>query len=404
MSNSPGSQKRVVLGVGGGIAAYKAVHLLRLLMDSSYYVVPILTEGAREFIGDATFSALASERAKTSLYEDPDPIPHTHLGRSADVMVVAPATANIIGKMAHGLADDLLTATLLASRAPIVIAPAMHEEMWENPAVQNNIASLKRYGVTVVSPTRGRLAGGDVGAGRMAEPSVIFDFINAVLSPHRMDLADKKVIVTSGGTREAIDPVRFVGNRSSGKQGLAFAKVAATWGAEVTLITSTDASLEFPGITTVGVESTKEMHDALMGSGSQADLVVMAAAVADFRPRGVSATKIKRAGRSELDLNMVANPDLLTEMRAVLSNHCVVVGFAAETSDLRENVEKKLSAKGVDLIVGNDVTQSGSGFGTDTNSVVVMSRDGSSYELETVTKFEVAERVLNSAASLLATH
>lgn len=404
MSNIPGSQKKLILGVGGGIAAYKAVHLLRLLMGSSYYVVPILTDGAREFVGDATFSALASERAKTSLYQDPDPIPHTHLGRSADVMVVAPATANIIGKMAHGLADDLLSATLLASRAPIVVAPAMHEEMWENPAVQGNIASLREYGVTVISPTRGRLAGGDVGSGRMAEPWVIFDFVNAVLSPCRVDLANKKVIVTSGGTREAIDPVRFVGNRSSGKQGTAFAKVAAAWGADVTLITSTDASIEFPGVATVEVESTQEMHDALMEAGSQADLVIMAAAVADFRPRGVSETKIKRAGRSTLDLNMIANPDLLTEIRKVLSETCVVVGFAAETSDLRENMEKKLRTKGVDLIVGNDVTRPGSGFGTDTNSVVVMMGDGSNYELEKVTKFAVAERVLNSAASLFATH
>src|SRR5438477_360605 len=274
--------RRVVLGISGGIAAYKAVEVCRLLVDAGVHVAPVLTADAQRFIGALTFSALASEPAHTSLFDGPDPIPHTRLGQSADLVVVAPATAKLLGKYAAGISDDLLTATLLATRAPVLLAPAMHTEMWEHPAVQENLATLRRRGVHVVDPVSGRLAGGDVGEGRLADPTDIVAAARTVLGAVG-DLAGWRVLVTAGGTREPIDAVRIITNRSSGKQGYAIAEVAARRGADVTLVTTIGRPAP-AGVEIVSVQTAAEMQDAVMGRAPAADVIVMAAAVADFRP------------------------------------------------------------------------------------------------------------------------
>ncbi|HKN89790.1 MAG TPA: bifunctional phosphopantothenoylcysteine decarboxylase/phosphopantothenate--cysteine ligase CoaBC, partial [Acidimicrobiia bacterium] len=289
--------RRVVLGVSGGIAAYKAVEICRRLVDAGAHVMPVLTAGATRFVGPLTFSALASEPARTSLFEGPEPIPHTRLGQTCDLVVVAPATARVIGHYAAGISNDLLTATLLATRAPVLIAPAMHTEMWEHPAVQDNLAVLRRRGVQIVEPETGRLAGGDVGAGRLADPARIVAAAAEILgaAPAGGDLAGRRVLVTAGGTREAIDPVRFIGNRSSGKMGYAVAEAAARRGAAVVLVTTVDRPAP-PGVTdVVRVESAAEMADAVLGRYAEVDVVVMAAAVADFRPKASAPEKIKKA-------------------------------------------------------------------------------------------------------------
>ena len=280
--------RRIILGVTGGIAAYKAVLLCRLLVDAGAHVIPVMTESAQKFVGRATFDALASEPVRTSIFDDPDPIPHTTLGQTADLIVVAPATARSIGSYASGISNDLLTATLVATRAPVVVCPAMHTEMWEHAAVQNNLETLKSRGVTVVAPEEGRLAGGDLGSGRLADPEKVFDVIKEILTTG--DLNGRKVVITAGGTREAIDPVRYVGNRSTGKQGYAIAEAAVARGAEVTLI-STVAVEAPPGVQLISVESAAQMHEAVLEQAA-ADVIVMAAAVADFRPVETSDSKI----------------------------------------------------------------------------------------------------------------
>src|SRR5262245_26466796 len=270
--------RRIVLGVSGGIAAYKAVEVCRRLVDAGAHVIPVLTEGALHFVGRTTFDALASERAHVSLWDDPHPIPHTHIGQNADLVVVAPATARMLGLYAAGISDDLLTNVLLATRAPVLVAPAMHTEMWEHAAVQDNLTTLRRRGVLVVDPEVGRLAGGDLGAGRLAEPATIVAAAEAALAPQ--DLAGLKVLVTAGGTREPIDPVRYVSNRSSGKQGHALADEAASRGAQVTLVTTVRRPVA-TGVEVVPVETAAEMADAVLGRSDGCDVVVMAAAVAD---------------------------------------------------------------------------------------------------------------------------
>src|SRR5947207_5567690 len=283
--------RRVVLGVSGGIAAYKAVDVCRRLIDAGAHVMPVMTEGATRFVGPVTFSALASEPARTSLFDSPEPIPHTRLGQSADLVLVAPATARVIGCYANGISDDLLTATLLATRAPVVVCPAMHTEMWEQPAVQLNLDLLRARGVTVVDPGVGRLAGGDMGAGRMAEPVDIVAAVADVLAPQ--DLAGAAVLVTAGRTGEPIDPVRFVGNRSSGKQGHALAAEAAARGARVVLVTTVNRPVA-AGVEAVNVETAAEMERAVLDRAGTADVVLMAAAVADFRPKAPATEKIEK--------------------------------------------------------------------------------------------------------------
>jgi phosphopantothenoylcysteine decarboxylase / phosphopantothenate---cysteine ligase len=393
--------RRIVLGVTGGISAYKAVELCRRMVDAGATVVPVLTDEAGRFVGDVTFSALASEPVRRSLFDDADPIPHTRLGQSADAILVAPATAHLIARYAHGLADDLLCATLLATRAPVVICPAMHTEMWEHPSVVDNLEVLRRRGVHIVPPGVGRLAGGDSGAGRLAEPEDVLTALVAALAaagpgdgPPRRDLAGARVLVSAGGTREPIDPVRFIGNRSSGKQGHAIADEVAARGAEVTLVTTAPLPAA-NGIEIVRVETAAEMEGAISARSGSADVVVMAAAVADFRPKAAAATKIRKAdGIPHVVLE--PTPDILAGLGERRRPGQVLVGFAAETNDLRDNAAAKLRRKGVDFIVANDVSQPGVGFEGDTNAVVIIGVDGTEQRVELTDKRLVARAVVDA--------
>jgi phosphopantothenoylcysteine decarboxylase/phosphopantothenate--cysteine ligase len=393
---------RVVLGVSGGIAAYKAVEICRRLVDSGAFVSPVLTAGALEFVGALTFSALASEPARTSLFDEstgaaPDPIPHTRLGRQADLVIVAPATAAVLGKYAHGISDDLLTATLLATRAPVLVAPAMHTEMWEHPAVQDNLATLRRRGVHVVGPASGRLAGGDVGEGRLAEPGEVVGAAERILGPN--DLAGVRVLVTAGGTREPIDAVRIITNRSSGKQGYAVAEVAARRGAEVTLVTTIGRPPP-AGVEIVAVQTAAEMQEAVMSRAPAADVVVMAAAVADFRPKEPPKRKLKKhEGIPEIVLE--PTHDFLVDLGREKPTGQVLVGFAAETDDLVASASEKLRAKRLDLIVGNDISQPDAGFEVDTNRAVILDADGGSEVLPLLAKSELAGVILDKVTRLL---
>ncbi len=388
--------RRIVLGVSGGIAAYKAIEVCRRLVDAGAHVVPVMTEGATHFVGEVTFSALASEPVQTSLWHEDDPIPHTRLGQSADLVVVCPATARLIGAYAAGISDDLLTATLLATRAPVIVCPAMHTEMWEHPAVQDNLRVLAGRGVHIVPPEEGRLAGGDIGAGRLADPSVIVAAVEQVLSGRSEDLAGLRVLVTAGGTREPIDPVRFIGNRSSGKQGHAIAAEAAARGAKVTLVTTTGLATP-AGVEVVRVDTAADMEQAVLSRSDGADIVVMAAAVADFRPVHAADRKIKKgAGVPEVVLE--PTPDILATLGTRKRPGQTIVGFAAETDDLRANAADKLTRKGADLIVANDVSAPGAGFEHDTNQVVILAADGSATDVPLSGKRAIARAVLDQIA------
>ena len=397
---------RIVLGVSGGIAAYKAVEVCRRLVDAGLRVTPVLTGAARRFVGAATFSALASDPVPEGLWDLLEGrIAHTTLGQAADLVVVAPATADLLARYAAGMADDLLTATLLATGAPVVVCPAMHTEMWEHPAVAENVATLRRRGVHVVPPETGRLAGGDEGAGRMAEPETIVDAVLAVLATgaaggagrpvRRADLAGRHVVVTAGGTREAIDPVRVITNRSSGKQGHAIAEAAAERGARVTLVTA--SALPAPaGVETVRVESAADMEAALGRAARDADVVVMAAAVADFRPKAPSEQKVH--GVPELVLE--PTPDILAGLAARRRPGQVLVGFAAETEDVAASGRRKLERKRVDLLVVNDVSAPGVGFDHDTNEVTIIGSGGAT-TVPLRSKRQVADAVFDEVVARL---
>ncbi len=401
---------RIVLGVSGGIAAYKAVEVCRRLVDSGHRVTPVLTDAARRFVGPTTFSALASDPVPDGMWEPLEGgIAHTRLGQTADLVVVAPATADLLARYAAGMADDLLTATLLATTAPVVVCPAMHTEMWEHPAVTENVATLRRRGVHVVPPESGRLAGGDEGTGRMAEPETIVAAVLAVLGAstadpadpadraNRADLAGRRVVVSAGGTREAIDPVRVITNRSSGKQGHAIAQAAAARGATVTLVTA--SALPAPvGVDTVRVESAAEMEAAMGTAAVDADVVVMAAAVADFRPKVASAEKVH--GVPELILE--PTPDILFGLAARRQPGQLLVGFAAETDDVLARAREKLERKKVDLLVVNDVSAPGAGFDHDTNEVVLLGSDGAEIGVPLGSKRHVADAVLDAVVARLA--
>jgi phosphopantothenoylcysteine decarboxylase/phosphopantothenate--cysteine ligase len=395
--------RRVVLGVAGGIAAYKAVEVCRRLVDAGVHVAPILTDDAQRFVGALTFSALASEPAHTSLFEGPDPIPHTRLGQAADLVVVAPATAKLLGKYAAGISDDLLTATLLATRAPVLVCPAMHTEMWEHPAVQENLAVLRRRGVHVLAPEEGRLAGGDVGAGRLVEPERIVARALELLGAdgRARPLDGRRVLVTAGGTREPIDAVRVITNRSSGKQGYAIAAEAARRGAVVTLVTTVDRPVP-PGIAeVVHVGSAAEMEAAVMPRADYQDVIVMAAAVADFRPKSPNARKTKKEdGPPEILLE--ATHDFFVDLGARKPAGQVLVGFAAETDDLVTNAADKLRRKHLDLIVGNDVASADSGFEVDTNRAVLLDAAGGVVELPLLAKDALARVILEHVGEILA--
>jgi len=390
--------RTVVLGVAGGIAAYKAVEVCRRLTDAGATVLPVLTAAAQRFVTPLTFSALATEPARTRLFDDPnDPIPHTRLGRRADVVVVAPATAGLIARYAHGQADDLLTATLLATRAPVVVAPAMHTEMWEHPAVRDNLALLARRGVTIVEPDVGRLAGGDEGPGRLAEPAAIVAAVAGIVGRGR-DLEGVRVLVSAGGTREPLDAVRYLGNRSSGKMGHAVASAAHARGAAVTLVTTRADAGPFP-FPTVVVGTAEEMRAALLERFDQSDVLVMAAAVADFRPKPLAEGKWKKEdGLPEVVLE--PTPDILAELGARKGGR-VLVGFAAETGDPRAAAATKLARKRLDLIVANDVSAPDAGFEVDTNRAVLLDSSGSASETPLVSKAELAGMILDRVAARL---
>jgi phosphopantothenoylcysteine decarboxylase / phosphopantothenate---cysteine ligase len=399
--------RRVVLGVTGGIAAYKAVDLCRRLVDAGAHVAPVLTEGATHFVGETTFSALASERVQTSLWDEESPIPHTRLGQGADLVVVAPATARLLAAYAHGYSDDLLTATLLATRAPVVVCPAMHTEMWEHPAVQDNLALLRGRGVHVVPPTEGRLAGGDVGAGRLAEPADIVSVIESVLGapPSQVprDLEGRRVLVTAGGTREAIDPVRVITNRSSGKQGYALAAEAVARGAWVTLVTPVERPVPEGVVEVVEVASAAEMEAAVMPRADAADVIVMAAAVADFRPVSAADHKLKKhelGAEGPPAILLEPTHDFLVDLGKAKRPGQVLVGFAAETRDLLANARAKLERKHLDLIVANDVSAPGTGFEHDTNAVVLLGAGGMRQDVPLTDKRAVARAVLDAVVAL----
>lgn len=389
----PLAGKFVVLGITGGIAAYKAAEICRQLVDAGAHVAPVLTETALQFIGAHTLSALASEPAHTSLFFDTSVSPHTGLGQAADLVVVAPATARFLAAYATGFSEDLLNTLLLATTAPVIVCPAMHTEMWNHPSVKENVATLLRRGVHIVQPEAGRLAGGDVGEGRLAEPARIVARAIDVAADTR-DLEGRRVVITAGGTREPIDPVRYISNRSSGKQGYALAERAARRGASVTLVTA--AELAPPGgVDVIRVETTEEMLRSTLAAAESADVVIMAAAVADFRPRHVAAEKLKRSeGLPELVLE--PTPDILAALVASRHRGELVVGFAAETTNAVENAATKLIAKGLDLIVVNDVAQPGVGFGFDTNAVTILSAGGTRRDVALASKLEVADAVLDA--------
>ena len=390
--------RRIVLGVTGGIAAYKAVDVCRRLVDEGAFVTPVMTAGALRFVGETTFSALASSPVQTTLWDEARPNPHTKLGQSAEIVLVCPATARLLAAYAAGFSNDLLTAVLLATKAPVVVCPAMHTEMWEHPAVIENLATLVRRGVHVVPPGTGRLAGGDVGAGRLAEPADIVERVRRVLTPQSM--TGLAVVVSAGGTREPIDPVRFISNRSSGKQGYAIAQECARRGATVTLVST--VSLPVPlGVTVVPVETAIQMHDAMLQLAPAAEVVVMAAAVADFRPAQAAAGKIKKGGAVPV-VALEQTTDILAALGAVKPVGQVLVGFAAETSNLRANAADKLQRKGADLIVANDVSAPGVGFEHDTNQVVILGRDGSAVDVPLSAKSDVAAALLDIVERVVA--
>ncbi|HEV2796344.1 MAG TPA: bifunctional phosphopantothenoylcysteine decarboxylase/phosphopantothenate--cysteine ligase CoaBC [Nocardioides sp.] len=389
---------RVVLGVSGGIAAYKACELLRRFTESGHDVTVVPTASALEFVGAPTWAALSGKPVSTEVWTDVHAVPHVQIGQHADVVVVAPATANVLAKAAHGLADDLLTNTLLTARCPVVFAPAMHTEMWEHPATQANVATLRQRGAVVIEPAEGRLTGADIGKGRLPDPAEIFELVRGVLdrgAEASLDLAGRKVVVSAGGTREYLDPVRFLGNRSSGLQGYALARAAASRGAHVTLV-SANVSLSDPaGVSVVRVETTAELREAVVAATATADAVVMAAAPADFRPTAVSDAKIKKADDGSAPaIELEQNPDILAEISHDRAREdAVIVGFAAETGDATGSVldlgRAKLARKGCDLLVVNDVS-GGAVFGSSDNEAVVLGADGASVEVPHGTKTALA--------------
>ncbi len=406
--------RRVVLGVCGGIAAYKAVEVCRRLVDAGAHVVPVMTQGATRFLGETTLSALASEPVRRTLWDGTDPIPHTRIAQDADLVLVVPATARLLSAYAHGYSHDLLTNVLIATRAPVLVCPAMHTEMWEHPAVQDNLALLRSRGTHVVEPESGRLAGGDVGTGRLADPARIVGSAIEVLSGgspgpvgsggpvgsrRRDELVGRSVLVTAGGTREPIDPVRFIGNRSSGKQGHAIAEEACARGAEVVLVTTTDLPVP-AGIERVRVDTAAQLHSAVAERSGAADVVVMAAAVADFAPVDVADDKLKKRDGVPV-IELTPTVDVLAELSAAKPEGQVVVGFAAETTDVLDNARDKLRRKKVDLLVVNDVSAAGVGFEHDTNEVLILDRDGEQHHVPFAHKSEVARAVLDRVIDVL---
>ena len=402
---------RIVLGVGGGIAAYKVAALLRLLTEDGHAVRVVPTRAALEFVGQATWEALSGEPVTSEVWQDASEVPHVRLGRDAELVVVAPATADLLARAAAGLADDLLTNTLLTATCPVLMAPAMHTEMWLHPATQANVAVLRGRGVQVLEPATGRLTGADSGPGRLLEPEDIHARIDALLAGAQTPrpLAGRTVVVSAGGTREALDPVRFLGNRSSGRQGYALAEVARDRGAEVVLVSANVALPEPSGVKVLPVVSAQELHDVVLAAAPQADVVVMAAAVADFRPAEVAEHKLKKERGVPAPIQLVANPDVLSELSGQPRRRPgqVVIGFAAETGDAHGDVlshaRAKLARKGCDLLVVNEVggRQTGTGFESETNAVTILSANGDEVVVALSSKTAVAGAVWDLVAERL---
>jgi phosphopantothenoylcysteine decarboxylase/phosphopantothenate--cysteine ligase len=390
--------KRVVLGVTGSIAAYKAADLTSKLVQAGALVDVVLTDAAREFITPFTFRSLTGRPVYTNMFEPATNTGEEHvaLARSAGLVIVAPATATTLARLAYGLADDMVALTVLATKAPVLVAPAMDSQMWEALATRANVTTLRDRGVHFVGPLSGRLASGNIGAGRLADPETILGAAQRVLGLSG-DLAGHRIVISAGGTREPIDPVRVITNRSSGKMGYALAEAARDRGASVTLVSTID-SLPVPyGVDLVPVETVAQMRDAVLDACKTADVLIMAAAVSDFRPAETAVEKIKK-GDSGLSLDLVKNVDFLLEV----PDGVVKVGFAAETEDLLDNAAKKLIEKRLDLNVANDVSAEDAGFGVDTNRVTILDRDGGRKEVPLMSKYDVAMRILDRLAPLLA--
>lgn len=400
--------RNIVLGVSGGIAAYKACEVLRRLTEAGHSVRVLPTEAALEFVGAATFEALSGQPVASGVFTDVPGVAHVAIGRSADLVLVVPATADLMARAVHGRADDLLTATLLTATCPVMYVPAMHTEMWHHPATVDNVTLLRSRGATVLEPASGRLTGADSGPGRLPDPSEIVEFANLLL--HRADalprdLVGRRVVVSAGGTREALDPVRFLGNRSSGRQGFAIARVAAQRGARVTLVAGTTVDLPAPAAVTVHrVESAREMREAVLAAARDADVSVMNAAVADFRPAQMQTSKIKKTGADPDPIALVQNPDILAELVTLRVEGQVVVGFAAETGDAETGVlghaRAKLARKGCDLLVVNAVGE-GRAFEVADNAGWLLSADGTETVLEQGPKALLASRMWDAVAHLL---
>ncbi len=410
-----GAVPRVILGVSGGIAAYKACELLRLLTESGHRVRVVPTDAALNFVGAATWAALSGQPVHTDVWTDAHDVPHVRLGQDADLVLVAPATADLLARAAYGFADDLVTSTLLTARCPVVFAPAMHTEMWEHPATVANVATLRSRGAVVIEPAVGRLTGVDTGKGRLPEPAEIFAVARRVL--HRsagaaghgsgaaglaLDLAGRHVVVTAGGTREYLDPVRFLGNRSSGKQGYAFARTAVARGARVTLIAANTELPDPAGPELIRVETTEQLRAATVAEWSAgADVVVMAAAPCDFRPMKYSDEKIKKADGGPPLLELATNPDIAAELGELKKPGQLLVAFAAETSDAVANGRAKLTRKRADLVVVNEVGPD-KVFGSDRNAATVLGADGSVTEIDESAKEDVADAVWDLVVARLA--
>jgi phosphopantothenoylcysteine decarboxylase / phosphopantothenate---cysteine ligase len=403
---------RVVLGVSGGIAAYKACELLRRFTESGHDVTVVPTAAALAFVGAPTWAALSGRPVATDVWSQVHEVPHVRIGQNADLVVVAPATADLIAKAAHGLADDLLTNTLLTARCPVVFAPAMHTEMWEHAATRDNVATLRRRGAVVIEPAEGRLTGADTGKGRFPEPGEVFEIATDVLaragSADAQDLAGRHVVVSAGGTREYLDPVRFLGNRSSGRQGYALARTAIARGAEVTLVAANVTLPDPAGAKVIRVETTAELRDAVISAAATADAVVMAAAPADFRPTTTSTSKIKKADDGKAPaIDLQQNPDILAEIsHDRVRTGAVIVGFAAETGDdtgsVLEHAAAKLARKGCDLLVVNDVS-GGKVFGHAENEAVLLDAAGGSTPVPHGSKATLANVIWDRVVTRLET-
>ncbi|HEY2079753.1 MAG TPA: bifunctional phosphopantothenoylcysteine decarboxylase/phosphopantothenate--cysteine ligase CoaBC [Streptosporangiaceae bacterium] len=395
----------MVLGVSAGIAAYKACELLRLLTESGHRVRVVPTPAALNFVGAATWAALSGEPVLTSPWESVHEVPHVRLGQEADLVIVAPATADLMARAAAGRSDDLLTAVLLTARCPVIFAPAMHTEMWEHPATRANVATLRSRGSIVLDPASGRLTGQDSGPGRLPEPAELFSVAQRVLArgtaAMAADLAGRAVLVSAGGTREELDPVRYLGNWSSGKQGYALARTAAIRGATVTLVAANTELPDPPGARVLRVTSASQLRDTMLAESGSADAIVMAAAVADFRPATRSAAKIKKTGAAPAPIELAENPDIVRDL--VANRHRpgqLIVAFAAETGDVLANGRAKLARKGCDLLVVNQVGN-GLAFGTPDNEATVLGADGTEVKLPRAAKDEIADAIWDEIAARL---